>query len=102
DRRALCTSPRDRELCRGDTATRGQLRQRGSELLIPGQVVAGKSRQVGTEVPSPSGGLRAGEQAARQHAVGSDRDAELVECGEDLSIGPADNGGVLDMQIEDR
>ena len=46
--------------------------------------------------------LAAGEETAREHAVGGRRDAELGERGEDRRLGAAADERVLDLQIADR
>ena len=75
--------------------------ERVDQPLVALAVLAGEARQVRAEVARRRR-LRAAEQAARQHAVGGDADAELGEHAGRSRLRAAADERVLDLQIADR
>ena len=98
---APCHHPRNGHLGRGGVHAGGQLLQHLHQRLIFNAVVAGKTRQVRTEVAGARG-LRASQQPARQHAVRRDADTQFLQHRKDRGVRPAADQRVFDLQVSNR
>src|SRR5690606_10955593 len=102
---ALGGDPGDGGLRGGDALVLGDAAQGVGQRQVVAQVLALEAGAVGAEVVGgevAAGVPVAAEQAARQHAVGGDADAQAAGDRQDLGLDVARQQGVLDLQVADR
>src|SRR4051794_37439066 len=101
---AAIEHPGDGELRDGDAALAGDRAQRLDELEVALDVALREAWAVGAEVAGALGAGRpvAADEAAGEHAVGGDADAELPAGRKDLGLDAPADQRVLDLQIADR
>src|SRR5690606_15450746 len=96
--------PGDGDLGDGDALVLGDLAQGVDETEVVPEVVALEAGRVGAEVVRGEPAVRgevAGDQAAGEHPVGGDADAQLTGGGQDLLLEGAGDQRVLDLQVAD-
>ena len=101
---ALGEHPGDRRRGDADAARMGCFAQSLDQREIVVEIVAGKARREGAEIGGMRARLRpmAGDEAARQHAVGGDADAERAAGRQDFTFDHAHDERIFDLQVGDR